>query len=602
MRAAGSTQLRPRTSLVRNGSTRLRAIIPRITAGPRSFYLWIVAAAAIGVPGLLAYLGFRATEEWQRSTRLLVEQRTSEVVTLMIMALNRDMRAVQGEVLPQLESLNVRPAVYDLSDEVTTAFARFPYPESFFTWTAGGSRGGFYVFTRSDRPPPWYNESAGARRVPTMILKDPPELHPLLRLLQSTALTGSHVLALETTLHGDTYQIVARARYGFRFGAGTESIVGFLVNLSWVREHYFSELLTQLSNVLAPDSAISMAIFDERGRLVTSTPAVPPAKKGLPSREQHFPLLFFDPLLRTAVGHQIVPNRYWMARAQPFQGESMLVAARGSRRTFVLIAITALAAGVALFFAIISVRAAAALAAMKSEFVSSVTHELKTPLASIRLASETLVRGRYHSCDVIVQYAELLLNEVSRLTRTIDNLLSITRVQDVSGFYLFESVDLSTLVEEALSRFNLQLREQGFEVQLDVPASLPHVHADRTAVLQVLENLLDNAIRYSNRNRFLGVSGSSSGRRVHLQIADKGPGIASDELPRVFDKFFRGRRTSSAGSGLGLAIAERILKDHGGMIRLHSVEGLGTTAEVILPVAHQAGEGVNETKDSCCRG
>lgn len=553
----------------------------------RSYYLWIVTAAAIGVPAMLAYLGFRATEEWQRSTGMLVEQRTSETVTLMIMALNRDMRAVQGEVLPRLESLNSQPALYDLSDEITTAFARFPYPESFFTWDGrAGTPGESYAFTRSDRPPKWHPEIAGGAGFPTVISKNPEALRPLIGLLRNTGFTGSHVLVLETRFNGDTYQVIAMGRYGSPSGGGIQSLVGFLVNLTWVREHYFSELLAQLSNVVKGDSAISMAVFDDKGALVTATRAMPGAQAGLPAREQHFPLLFFDPLLRAPLVNEIVPVRYWTARAQPLQGESMLVAAEGARRTFILIAIAALAASIALIFAIISARAAAVLAAMKSEFVSSVTHELKTPLSSIRLASETLVRGRYRSQDVIVQYAGILLNEVSRLTRTVDNLLSITRVHDVGGFYLFESVDLLTVVEEVLSRFDVQLREQDFDVHLEIPPSLPPVHADRAAILQVLDNLIDNAIRYSNGNRSLDVSASSSRDRVTLRISDKGPGIPKDELPRVFDKFFRGRGTSSSGSGLGLAITDRILKDHSGTIRLYSQEGEGTTAEVVLPAAH----------------
>jgi signal transduction histidine kinase len=590
---------RPRGAPVHSDriSRRLHRIIARVAYSFRAHqmfrphHIWAAAVASIAVPALLAYLGFRATEEWQRSTRLLVEQRTSEVVTLMIMALNRDMRAVQGDVLPQLESLTAQPAIYDLSDQVTAAFARFPYPEWFFAWTASGDgRGRLFVFTRSDRPPSWRNGPPGMGKFPTTVLKDPPDFQPLIRLLQDAGVTGSHVLALETRFHGEPYQVVARVHFGPRPGAALDALVGFVVNLTWVRKHYFAELLAQLSHVLSANSEISMAVFDEKGVLVTATPTISAAQTGFPAPEQRFPLLFFDPLLRTTVSNEVVPLLYWTARAQPLEGESMVAAARSASRTFVLIGVTALAASLALIFAIISARDAAALAAMKSEFVSSVTHELKTPLSSIRLASETLVRGRYRSQEFIVQYAELLLNEVSRLTRTIDNLLSITRVQDVNGFYLFESVDLLTLLEQALSRFDVPLREQGFHVHLDFPPVLPHVHADRAAILQVLDNLLDNAIRYSNASRFLGVSASSSSDVVSVRIVDKGPGIPNDELPHVFDKFFRGRKTSSAGSGLGLAIAQHILNDHGGSIRLHSIEGQGTTAEVLLCVAKQEKE------------
>lgn len=561
-------------------------IVSRIRSSFRAYQLSIVVAAAIAIPAVLAYLGFRSTQEWQRSTRSLAQQRTSEVATLMIMALNRDMRAVQGEVLPQLDSLNSQSSLFTLSDEVTAAFARFPYPESFFTWRANGTEeGDLYVFNRTNRPPHWHRKLSGANGFPTAILKNPPELQPLVHSLRMTDYSESHLVARESQLQGGDYQIVAEVRYAHPYSIRIESLVGFTVNLTWAREHYFSDLLRQFSKVLGVDPDISIAIFDDRDTLVSASPRIPQSSTQSLAHEQHFPLLFFDPLLRTTPEGEFVPLRYWAVKAQPIQGESTLVASRGASRTLILISFAALAAGVALIFAIISVRAAVVLASMKSEFVASVTHELKTPLSSIRLASETLVRGRYRSKDVIVEHGELLLNEVSRLTRTVDNLLSITRVQDVTGLYLFESIDLLTLVEEALSRFELQLRLQDFEVHVAFPPSLPYVLADRSAILQVLENLLDNAIRYSHGSRYLDLSASLNCQLVTLRIADKGPGIPSDELPWVFEKFFRGRRNLSPGSGLGLAIAKRILKDHGGAIRLHSVEGQGTIAEVILRVS-----------------
>src|SRR5262249_6894196 len=182
----------------------------------------------------------------------------------------------------------------------------------------------------------------------------------------------------------------------------------------------------------------------------------------------------------------------------------------GARRTFLLMSVDAGAAVIALLLTVRAARSAAVLATMKSEFVSTVTHELKTPLSSIRLVSETLARGRFRTQEKVMEYATLLLNEVSRLTRTVDNLLTISRVQDIERFYTFESVDPGTLLEDALNTFQSHLKEEGFELSVDIPAPLPSVHADRTAILQVLENILDNAIRYSNGTRHLTVSASAS--------------------------------------------------------------------------------------------
>src|SRR5438128_68667 len=122
----------------------------------------------------------------------------------------------------------------------------------------------------------------------------------------------------------------------------------------------------------------------------------------------------------------------------------------------VLISVATVASGIALLLTIRALRATALLATMKSEFVSAVTHELKTPFSSIRLASETLIKRRVAAPDVTAEYAALLLKAVSRLNRTVDNLLSMARVHDVPGFYTFESVDMVTVLEEVLDRFQPQ--------------------------------------------------------------------------------------------------------------------------------------------------
>ncbi|MGA2715783.1 MAG: HAMP domain-containing sensor histidine kinase [Bryobacteraceae bacterium] len=558
-------------------------LLPRVRSGLRAHYFPIVGFALIAAPLLLAWLGSRATHEWQLSTRMLVEKRTSDVATLMIMALNQDMRGAQVQVLPELESLAVRGT--SLTDEVTRAFARFPYPESFFSWTADkGNPGDLIVFNRTERPPLWRETSVGTIIFPTTILKNPAEFAPIVSLLRERATMPAQVALLEIQVGVETYQVIARPRYGGESETTLQGMVGFTVNTGWARAHYFPELTAQLAHLLAGQSNVALSIIDDKGAIAATNRPVGLRQPSLqlPVRDRRFPLLFFDPILSAGGPEGDIPVRYWTARAEASEDDSMSTAESGARRTFILIWLTAAAAGIALLLAVRAARAAAVLATMKSEFVSAVTHELKTPLSSIRLVCETLIRGRYRSQEAIAEYANVLLSEALRLTRTVDNLLSITRVQDAGGFYMFESVDLIEVVEEVLGRFQVQLKERGFELRVDIPASLPRVHADRAAILLVLDNLLDNAIRYSKGGRRLRLSASTSGDRVSLRIADNGPGIPTDELPLVFDKFYRGRDAASTGSGLGLAIAQRVLQDHGGDLRLHSVDGRGTTAEVFL--------------------
>jgi len=144
-----------------------------------------------------------------------------------------------------------------------------------------------------------------------------------------------------------------------------------------------------------------------------------------------------------------------------------------------------------------------------------------------------------------------------------------------------------TVLEEVLDRFQPHLKEHGFQVDIDVPAFLPPVSADRTAILQVLDNILDNAIRYSNSTRYLKISAFRQEKQVSVHITDKGSGIAPDELPHVFEKLFRCRDTWSSGIAFVLAIAQRVIRDHGGDIRLSSIQGHGTTVEVWLNLASE---------------
>jgi len=491
------------------------------------------------------------------------------------------------QVITQLDPLELRSErPYELGDDIARAFARFPYPESFFTWSPdkAGNRV-LYVFNRTDRPPPWYDGSVEAPQFPTVVVRNPAALASVLDLIQKQAKLHTRFLIFETDISGQPYQVVARPVYGGST-APLEGVVGFTVNMPWIRDHYFSELTAQLSRIVNGQSSMALEIFDENGELITANhPAdMLHSNSDAPVKEHRFPLFFFDPVLTATLPDDALKVRNWTARAQAIDDETMLAAAEGASRTFMLISIAAIAATVALLFTVRAARSAAVLATMKSEFVSTVTHELKTPLSSIRLVSETLARGRFRSPEKIGEYASLLLNDVSRLTRTVDNLLTISKVADVKRFYTFEPVDPSAILEEALSRFHLQLQEQGFEVALDLPGRLPMIRGDRMAILQVFENLLDNAIRYSNGTKYLGISASVNEKQIHFRVADKGRGIPADEMPRVFEKFFRGRDVSTAGSGLGLAIAHRILKDHGGAINLHSVVGAGTIAEVVLPL------------------
>jgi two-component system phosphate regulon sensor histidine kinase PhoR len=276
--------------------------------------------------------------------------------------------------------------------------------------------------------------------------------------------------------------------------------------------------------------------------------------------------------------------RTWTIRTGQSADSALVSSARGADQTLLTAGAAAMTLAIGLILAIRAVRAGVTLTAMRSDFVSSVTHELKTPLANIRAMADTLARRPIGS-DTIRDYAELLMQEAKRLGRLVDNLLAYARVTDVTEVYSFELVPLSELIDDVLQNFRHSLSERGFDVAVDLPADLPLVRADRTAMMLALDNLVDNAIRYSGQEHWLRISGKRSGALVVVEIQDRGIGIAPEELPNVRRKFVRGRLARTDGSGLGLAIVSRIVADHKGTFVLESAVGSGTTARVTLPIA-----------------
>jgi signal transduction histidine kinase len=221
---------------------------------------------------------------------------------------------------------------------------------------------------------------------------------------------------------------------------------------------------------------------------------------------------------------------------------------------------------------------------MRTEFMESITHELKTPIASIQAMGKTMIRGRL-SGSAEREYAAAVVQEARRLARLVDNLLAHSRVTDVADVYSFEPVDLEDLISTVLADFKQQLERERYRVTVDVSPDVPLVLADRVALELVLGNLIDNAIRHSGAVKDIRLDVEAAGRNVRLTLADRGLGIPAEDLNRVTQKFVRARNAGAGGSGLGLAIVARIVNDHRGTFTIESSLGHGTAVHVVLPAA-----------------
>jgi signal transduction histidine kinase len=361
--------------------------------------------------------------------------------------------------------------------------------------------------------------------------------------------------------------------------------VGFTVNLNWVRSQYFDDILRQISAIGNVEGSISLEVSDPNGAVVATTR--PGARLTDVLHARQFMLSFLDPDLvpeRDLPPAAAVPK--WTASVSAADDATLIAATRGSSRTLGLAIVAAGAVILGLFLTLRALKASADLADMQSEFISSATHELKTPLAVFQLVAETLAKGRYHSAETIRTYAGLLSDQTHFLERIIDNLLAYGSLGHVAQRYAFQPLSLPEVVETALERFDARLAATGIEVKIDLPRELPKVRADRQALLQVFENVIDNAIKYSPDGDALIVAAFAQNGRVHVQITDRGVGVPPDERTKVFEKFYRGRLTSTIrGSGLGLAIARRVIEDHQGEIELRPAQPKGTTVDIGLPLA-----------------
>jgi two-component system phosphate regulon sensor histidine kinase PhoR len=530
----------------------------------------------------LVSFGYVATREWRSGTNLLLERRANEAAALVRVALSADMKGAWiTAVVPFNTTMLDEEPPYGLLQVAERAFARFPYPESFVLWKRDGVT---YAFNRADRPPPWDTRPSSDDPFPVVLVRDPTALAALVAAVRAQATAASPFLVLERSIDGTPYQVVAHTLFASSPPHQLLGFIAFTVNTAWVRDQYFDPLVRQVEKIGGSLGGLSIAVSDDAGRAVTSTPVEPHAAGDLHTR---FPLLFIDPALVKSIPSQPVRVREWTVHVRSLPDRTLVATLQGSRRMFYLITIAAIASLLALVLIVRADRASAALASMKSDFVAAVTHELKTPVALIRLVGDTLANGRYTSPKTVQDYAGLLSVEASRLGSSIDNLLTYARYSGGRAAGSTELVDVepADLVEDALQGFRPTLATLEFELTVDVPANLPQVCVDRAAVIQALENIVDNAIKYSGTTRRLMLSGRAAGRSLTLTVKDAGSGIGREDQARIFERFYRGRNVSTSGSGLGLPIAKRIVESHGGRIDVRSEVGVGTEVDVTLPTS-----------------
>ena len=257
--------------------------------------------------------------------------------------------------------------------------------------------------------------------------------------------------------------------------------------------------------------------------------------------------------------------------------------------TLCLIGFIDLMLGVGLYLIYSNVKRELTLSRLKSDFVANVSHELKTPLALIRLFAETLELGRVPGEQKAQQYYRVINKESQRLTQLINNILDFSRIEAGRKEYRLASADLARIVAEVVDAYRFQIEQQGFRFEVDVEDDLPHVAADKEAVAQALLNLVNNALKYTRDEKYLRLAVTRRGEgAVAIAVTDRGIGVAKGEQKKIFEKFYRAEDSlvhETKGSGLGLSLVKHIMEAHGGAVEVESTPGRGSTFTLVLPVA-----------------
>jgi two-component system, OmpR family, phosphate regulon sensor histidine kinase PhoR len=224
---------------------------------------------------------------------------------------------------------------------------------------------------------------------------------------------------------------------------------------------------------------------------------------------------------------------------------------------------------------------------IRRDFVANVSHELRTPLASIRAMAETLHEGALDDKEVADKFLSTIVQEADRLARISEDLLILSDAESKPAEKT--DVDLAALAQAVVHRFLSQGHESGLTLTLDTEGPVM-LHASQDQMEQVVINLVSNALRYTPRGGSVSVHTKKLGAAVMLQVSDTGIGIMQEDLPRIFERFYRvdkARSRASGGTGLGLSIVKNIVEAHGGEVRVTSEYNHGSTFTVIIPSAEE---------------
>lgn len=536
----------------------------------------LAITATIGAAGLVLFLQHRAITTLQSQNDVILRQLSEQTAVDIAVELRRTLDGPVFDTLTAVNHPDLRAGRLDLvAGQYQKGLAAYPHVGRFFAWSAKteASAPGEVMF---------YGRDLQFRR-------DPALGRAILELARRHAPSQNiYVAADDVGMAADDVGLAADGRHQvFLRLFWTDArrleyfaVLGFVVEPSTMGEHLFdARRRARLDALLASRAGeipLRLRVTDERGRLVYGSDQL-----GTPTARVDFPMLFYPADdIQSRLAHGVAPRPWAIEVGAPGAAASALAGmSQGYWPSLLSVALML----VALSLTVQAHRRSTELAQMQTDFVAHVSHQLKTPLSLLTAATETLQMDRIRSPEKLAEYLDTIRAETARLSTLVQRVLEFSRVQQQQTFE-FEHVDLGALTRETVDAFAHGLIGWRFDFSVEPEGPGPYVLADPAALEQVVANLLDNAVKYSDANREIAVRVRAERSRAVVEVADRGVGISPFDQARIFERFYRAPGASHRqGFGLGLPIVRELMHAHGGRVAVASVPGAGSTFRVSLP-------------------
>ena len=548
-------------------------------------------AVVVAIPvAVLFYFQFRSLNALEATSAVVLRQLSHDTAESLAGEIEEALKRPHIDLLlrPGQQS-RLDPPDFGYIDAVfAEGLAASPFIEELWLWwaDADGFEDTFLIFDRASlaRPRPTASQPAHARFRESAVRRA--QLLPLLRTMSEQRRA---IVAFPAEIDGRPKYVQVQLRFSSPDRQRIMGFLGFMVDAAFLRESYFPDLIAR--RLAAVQQAVGFPpleiyLMDDSGRAVAA-PGQQPATTSFVN-ERTLPLVFFDRELLEYAAPYEQRRETWRVRTGYGALTIPEIVSASTRPQMALMIVLVLVMAGGVFFVAGAAAREVRVAELKSNFVASVSHDLKTPLALIQLFAETLELGRVRTQERAHEYYRIINSEARKLTRLIENILDFSKMEAGLRPYRMAAGDLGVLTARVLANMRSQFEQGHFAVDSRVEPDLPAVMVDEDAVEQAIENLLANAMKYSGESRGIDVQVARAARHVCVSVVDHGIGIARRDQKRIFRKFYRvdsGLGGGPQGCGLGLAIVDRTMRGHGGFVRVDSEPGRGSTFTLHFPIA-----------------